>query len=183
MKIAFCTGQSNPASVALSPIQGAVLEALAGPGRELCGRNFPWCSHADPWQPVGLIKASLSNARQYYSARRPGFVDRYRASFLAEFQPASSIVLLCGSCGLELLGSLQLPTALAQRIAILAYGAVARQIPQCRRIEIVRGSQDRIAAWWALPWQHRLDCDHLGYLQHPDFIELARSFCDSIESK
>lgn len=119
LQIAFLTGQSDPASCALSTEQGAFLRQLQGTGRQLVDCNYPYRRNSAPHRRTPLWRASLSNARQYLAARhaRLAEADRKRVHALLDQRPMT--LLLAGSCGLQLLTALQLPDALRARLAVL----------------------------------------------------------------
>lgn len=78
LQIAFLTGQSDPASCALSTEQGAFLRQLQGTGRQLVDCNYPYRRNSAPHRRTPLWRASLSNARQYLAARHARLAEADR---------------------------------------------------------------------------------------------------------
>ncbi len=173
-RIAFITGQSDPARCALSPVQRATLDALAAhaEGIDSAPNNFPWHNDDAPWRPVPLLRASIANGRQYLAARRgalhalsPAQIDAARARLLQ----APRTLLLAGSCGLALLDALCAPFDATQRVRlrIVAYGAVGPRWPRGIEGVQLRGDRDRIAARFGPgdgPPPRTLACRHMDYL-------------------
>ncbi|MEN4903880.1 hypothetical protein [Luteimonas sp. TWI1437] len=176
VRIAFLTGRSDPARCALSPQQAAFLDTLRGPGRDLLPCNFPYTASRAGHVAVPLPLAALRNAGDYLVARRPAFARRHGAAVAAALDGGGAVVVLAGSCGLELLANLRLPVGLAQRLHVFAYGPVARRAPDVARLLCVRGRGDWISrlGWRgpALP----VGGGHLDYLQRPEVRALCADF-------
>lgn len=165
VQIAFLTGRSDPDSCALSPIQQAFLERLAGPGRLLVPYNFPYEPNGRAHRPTGLLQASLNNYREYRNSRHPAYRQRYRPAVKALLQRAPRTVLLAGSCGLELLFNLQLEVEELARTFVFAYGPVARALPDCHCV-VVLGRRDWLCRPFVGASSYDVDCGHLEYLRH-----------------
>lgn len=182
MQLAILTGQSNPASCALSPVQSAFLSRVvaAGAGEwQGVDRNFPYGELGEPHREVPLLPASVANGRQYLDSRGAAFRERHRSALEALLRRAPHTVILAGSCGLELFTNLGLPTTVQARCAILAYGPAARRMPDTV-VEVVVGRRDWISpALCRVPagiTRHGLDCGHRDYLSHPAMLTLAIDF-------
>ncbi len=185
LRIAFLTGQSNPASIALSSLQTSFLRRIPFPEECKLYRNFPYrLPHVeDPevYRPVGLLRASLNNAWQYFRSRKPDYALDYSAAFTDEFLHVDRVVLLVGSCGLELFINLQLPDWILQKVSIFAYGAVARSVPRCGDLFVIRGNHDRIAALWDIPVDCTIACGHMDYLENFQLMDLLTDFLQRID--
>jgi pimeloyl-ACP methyl ester carboxylesterase len=175
LQIAFMTGQSDPASCALSIQQSTFLDALAAPEIATVRSNFPYTANSKPRTTPSLPRASWNNARQYLASRQPAFAERHRASVLTMLDGAERTVLLAGSCGLELLANLRLPQAILDRVHVFAYGAVARRRPVCD-VLAVWGRRDVIARPWRRRDDHIVDCGHMTYLETPEVLTLCQEF-------
>lgn len=182
-RIAFLTGRSDPDRCALSPVQRAILDALATDATRmrLESLNFPWSGRSREssndsglaWRETPLLRASLANGRQFFAARRGGFADLSRdaveqARECLRTPPRS--LLLVGSCGLSLLDALIAPfdDVDRARLRIVAYGGVAPRWPRGVEGAQLRGHRDRIAAWFGPndgPTPHAIDCGHMDYLE------------------
>ena len=182
VQVAILTGQSNPASCALSPVQAAflsqVVDAGAGAWRRV-DRNFPYGELGEPHRDIPVLPASLANGRQYLASRGGAFRARHRAAVEQLLLQAPRTVILAGSCGLELFVNLELPAALQQRCAILAYGPTARRVP-ATTVEVVVGHRDWISqALFAVPddvVRHVVECGHRDYLVQPAMLALSIDF-------
>jgi hypothetical protein len=182
VQVAILTGQSNPDSCVLSPLQARFLADVATAGASgwsVVDRNFPYGDPGEPHRDVPLLPASVANARQYLVSRERAFAERHRASVLALLARAPVTVFLAGSCGLELFANLHLPEAARTRCRILAYGPVARRAPDVR-LDVVVGKHDWISRGLfhvppGVP-RHTLPCGHRDYLAAPGMRELAVAF-------
>lgn len=176
IRIAFLTGRSDPSRCGLSPQQQSFLGALRAPGREPVDRNFPYAAPQSGHVAVPLPLAAWRNLGDYIGARRPAFAARHRASVLSAFAGDGAVVLLAGSCGLELLANLQLEAAVRARLHVFAYGPVARQAPDVARLLCVQGRGDWISrVGWRGP-VHRVDGGHMDYLRQPEVRWLCEDF-------
>jgi len=173
--VAFLTGQSDPRTSALSPAQRGFLDrSPVLPGQRL-DLNFPYRS-AGSWSETNLLRAGFNNAGQYLASRRPSFAQQHRAGVREAFGPSGKILLLTGSCGLELLVNLRLPEEFMQRLHVFAYGPVSRSLPRCASLETVQGSRDAISRWWHPQVDHVISCGHMNYLDAEETMTLFSAF-------
>ena len=186
LQVALLTGRSDPRSAALTPVQARFLDALGDPDVALVPTNFPWPLEAsarnrtDPadghvrTSPVPLPVASVRNAAQYLGSRRRIWAARHRPALKSLVGRSERTVLVCGSCGLELLLNLGADPATLARIDVLAIAPVARALPRCRRVTLVRGRRDRISPLWIDAVDHLVDGGHMDVFENPAVIDLAR---------
>jgi hypothetical protein len=177
---AWLTGQSSYRHSQLSPAQRAVLDELEGLGFATVGAGFPYNARAleVPYRREPLVRASLRNAGQCAAAlASPAFA----AEVARHLQPlvdaaGRRLLLLCGSCGLQLLAAalhrLDLPAGL--RLGLVGVGpvcfapaAVFAARPQVDLV-IVQGSRDWISRLGSRARPDlRPPLRHLEYLVHP----------------
>ena len=187
LQVALLTGRSDPRSAALTPVQASLLAALRDPDVAVVPTNFPWpvpeapeSELADPADgpvrtpPVPLLVASVRNAAQYLGSRRRTWAARHRPALESLVERSDRTVLVCGSCGLELLSNLGADAATLARIDVLAVAPVARTLPRCRRVVLVRGRRDRISPLWIDAVDHLVDGGHLDVFENWQVIDLAR---------
>lgn len=172
------TGQSDPRSCALSPVQDAFLDDLPLPEEAKVRLNFPYDATLAPYRPVPLWLASLRHLVLFARIRllRDRWARRHRPLVEARLRAADRTLVLCGSIGLDLLGRLDLPAEVLDRLTVVAYGAVATRPPACRTIRV--GSRgDRVARWWARDGQPDVEVDagHLDYLASTELATLCRA--------
>jgi hypothetical protein len=170
---AWLTGQSSYRHSQLSAGQLDLLNSLTAVGYEAVRGGFPFNGGAMtmPYRREPLAAASVRNGVQYLAAR----VDRrFRVELTRHLQPlfdqtGRRLVLLCGSCGLELLAAALPRLRLRPRLEVLALalGPVGR-LPAAGglRLHVIRADGD---------WISRLGCrraadlrvpgGHLGYLR------------------
>jgi len=176
IRIAFLTGRSDPARCGLSPAQQDFLDALRAPGRECIDRNFPYAAPQPGHVAVPLPLAAWRNLGDYVGARRPAFAERHRVTVAPMFEGTGAVVLLAGSCGLELLANLHLAPDVRSRLHVFAYGPVARRAPDVARLLCVRGRGDWISR---VGWHgavRRVDGGHMDYLRQPEVLALCEDF-------
>lgn len=171
LQVMLLTGQSDPRSCALSPVQREFLDALPVPPEAVVGLNFPYDDRLHPWREVPLWLASLRHLLLFLRIRRRGWAARHRPAVLAQLDRADRTLVLAGSIGLDLLGRLDLPPHVLDRVVVVAYGAVATRPPRCRTIR-VGSSGDHLARWW--PSDVHVDAGHLDYLASVRLAEVCR---------
>lgn len=171
-QIAFLTGQSDTGGCALSGPQRRFLDRLGAP--RAIPWNFPYDPGTRPYTPTPLLRASLSNAGQYWASRSRRFCDRHRPAVERMLDGAERSLLLAGSCGLELFNNLALPRTRLDRIVVFAYGPVAHRRPDCEAL-LVQGHRDWISRCWFRRADAHVDAGHLDYLAQDDVLRLCRS--------
>jgi hypothetical protein len=179
LQVVFLTGQSDPRSCDLSPSQRAFLDALPVPHEAKAPLNFPYDATLRPWRKVPLWLASLRHALLAVSL---GFetlvprsstsgIGRHRDAVITQLDRADRTLVLAGSIGLDLLGRLDLPADLLDRLTVFAYGPVATKPPACHTLRVC-SRQDWVARWW--PADEYVDSGHLDYLDNPEVADLCR---------
>lgn len=172
LQVLHLTGQSDPRSCALSPVQHAFLDDLPLPEEAKVRLNFPYDDALAPYRAVPLWLGSLRHVVLFWRVRlrRGAWVARHRPLVEAQLRRAERSLVLAGSIGLDLLGRLDLPRELLDRLTVVAYGAVATRPPACRTIRVA-SRRDHLARWW--PHDVTVDAGHLDYLATPELAELC----------
>jgi hypothetical protein len=173
LQVAFLTGQSDPRSCALSPVQASFLERLRLPPGVACPFNFPYRTGLRDYAPTPILQASVHNARQYVRSRRAEFISIHQPDVTRLLSQAEHTLLLAGSCGLELLVNLHLPADWLSRLSVFAYGPVSRARPGCRGV-LVQGRSDWLSRRYFTQVDHIVACGHLDYLDSPEVLQLCR---------
>jgi hypothetical protein len=138
-------------------------------------RNFPYADETAPFAPVPLAIASYRNGLQYFASRRRAFRVRRQPAVLAFLARAERTVFLAGSCGLEFLNNLELPPPVLAKIAVFAYGPVARRRPACAHL-LVGSRRDAISRRYFPQPDVSVNATHLDYLTSPDVADACRVF-------
>ncbi|WP_418060415.1 hypothetical protein [Pimelobacter simplex] len=174
LQVLHLTGQSDPRSCALSPVQSAFLDALPIADEAKVRLNFPYATGLAPYRPVPLWLGSLRHLVLFWRIRllRRPWAARVRPSVTRQLLAADRTLVLAGSIGLDLLGRLDLPAPVLDRLVVVAYGAVATRPPPCRLIRVGSRS-DHLARWW--PHDVTVDAGHLDYLAAPELTALCRT--------
>jgi hypothetical protein len=184
---AWLSGQSSYRHSQLSPGQLDLLDALAGLGCATvrCGLPFNAAAQALPYSAEPLAAASARNAAQFLAARLD---HRFQAELARHLQPLADrtsrrLVLLCGSCGMELLAAalprLRLPWEL--RILAIALGPVGRRPAGQLQLHVIQGSGDWISRLgYRGPADLRVPGGHMAYLDRADVrgevLRVAKEF-------
>jgi hypothetical protein len=156
-------------------VQTRFLEVIGVPPPARVLRNFPYRTGSPPYARTSLLRASLRNARQFIASRRRSFRDEYRPDVLALLARAERTTFLAGSCGLEILVNLELPSPVLDRVDVFAFGPVARCRP-ATTVMLVQGRQDWLSRWYFTDVDHRVAAGHLAYLEDPGVQSLGRAF-------
>jgi hypothetical protein len=179
-QVAFLTGQSDPQSCALSPVQRRFLDSLAAP--VTVDGNFPYATPTREFRTTPLLRASFNNARQYLRSRRPAFRDAYRTAMEALLARSDRTLLLAGSCGLELFNNLELSREQLDRCAVFAYGPVARRRPDCDH-RLLQGRHDALSRWYFPRVDVRVDAGHMDYLDNSTVLQHCRAWFMQLQSR
>jgi hypothetical protein len=186
-KVVLLSGLADPATCALSPIQRRFLDAIDAPAESKVYWNFPYVPSTRPRAHPPLWLASIRNYAQFLRASKPAYRDRARVHWRALLESTESLVVITGSCGLEILnhcvedGDDCVDGGSAGRIAhVFALGPVARARPNAPHT-IVQGTRDPITKLYfrsgdvALP-----GVGHMKYLEDSRALELVNTFlCNS----
>ena len=181
--LAWLTGQSNPASARLSAAQARLLAAVVAPGWQAVPSNFPYNQGAlglaspEPWLPL----ASWRNAAQFVALLLRPATGPACARHLQPLLDATTtqLVLLCGSCGLQLfyaaLPWLHVPPGLRLHLVALGPAALRRPAHPQVAVTVVRGRGDWLSrCLCALPTDHALPGGHLDYALRPETARVLR---------
>lgn len=179
-QVAFLTGQSEPRSCALSPVQRRFLDNLAA--SVTVDGNFPYAAPTREFRPTPLLRASFNNARQYLRSRRPEFRDAFRPAMDALLARSERTLLLAGSCGLELFNNLDLSRTQLECCAVFAYGPVARRRPDCDN-RLLQGRYDALSRWYFPHVDIRVDAGHMGYLDNDSVLQHCRAWFTQLQAR
>jgi hypothetical protein len=181
--VAWLTGQSDYGSACLSPAQAAVLRAVTTSGRVALEANFPYnqAAMAAAYQQAPLLAASARNSAQFIAALGSSAFRRACARHLQPLLDATSsqLVLLCGSCGLQLfyaaLPWLRMPVGLKIQLVGLGPVCVRYQAHPQVAVTVVQGQRDWLSrglCW--LPCQYRVRAGHLDYAGLPELPAIIK---------
>jgi hypothetical protein len=181
---AWLTGQSSARHSRLSPGQDALLDALTQAGYATVRGGFPYtgASVRLPYRAEPIVAASARNAAQFAAARLSwAFADDVAGALQPLMDRTERrLLLLCGSCGAEML-SAALPRLRRRpglRVLTLALGPVGRLPGPASGVEVyvVRGRRDRLSRWASRrPTDAEVPGGHLDYSSRPEVrAEVAR---------
>ena len=177
---AFITGHSVRGCTGLSKVQVEFQRRSAIPEGRWLAHNFPYHPTAPFPKSVPLLAASLSNIGHYFASRKPQFKERHREAVSAVFSPYERVILLAGSCGLELLNNLDLAPELRQKLHIFACGPVSRSLPHVASCFMVQGEHDWISRAFHRSVDQRYPCSHMGYLASPTTLTFFNEFTQRV---
>ncbi|MES2597693.1 MAG: hypothetical protein V4662_20270 [Verrucomicrobiota bacterium] len=172
----FITGHSVPGCTGLSREQKDFQRRSGIPLEHWLQHNFPWNETFPFPEPFRLLSASANNVRHYLRSQEEKFAADNREAVTKLFTPYDSVLLLAGSCGLELFNNLQLSNELRRKIHIFAYGAVSRRLPEVASHLLVQGRHDWLSRFYHPRADHRYPCAHMGYLEAPETLKLLNEY-------
>lgn len=173
---AFITGHSVPGCTGLSQEQRDFQQRTSIPADQWLPHNFPYHATFPFPEPFNLLRASVNNVLHYSRSRRAAFRQSHRDAVSQALEPYDTILLLAGSCGLELFNNLDLPPALRQRIHIFAYGPVSRRPPDVASHLFVQGTHDWLSRFYHPRVHNRYPCPHMGYLLSPQTLRFFKAY-------
>lgn len=135
LKVVLLTGLSDPTTCALSAAQTRFMASLAAPETAKIYWNFPYLPSSQTRRDPPLWLASIRNFRQFFQASRPVYREHWRALAAS----AESLVVITGSCGLEIFNHCR--EARDPVGHVFALGPVARARPAVPHT-LVRGTRD-----------------------------------------
>lgn len=180
-RLLLLTGQSSARTSALSPAQSVFLAAVAPPDCSVLFAGFPFHAAltAEPYEDAPLLAASLRNARQVQrSLTSPAFRSAIAARLARALELTTSrLLLLTGSCGLELANAAwPLLPRTSLRIQIIALGPTCFRTIQLPSLTVFQGRFDHMSRLlYRGPVHARPSCGHLGYWQSLEVQSLVRS--------
>lgn len=181
--VAWLTGQSTYGPASLSSSQQALLRAISAPGWVTLPVNFPYnqAAASTGYQEAPLLLASGRNGAQFAAALGSVAFGQACARHLQPLLDATTeqLVLLCGSCGLQLfyatLPWLRVPPGL--QIHLVGLGPVclrSRPHPQVS-VAVVQGRRDWLSRGFCrLPTAHWVPGGHLNYGARPEVVAVVR---------
>lgn len=172
----FITGHSVPGCTGLSREQQDFQCRTEIPPECWLQHNFPWHDTFPFPEPFRLLSASVNNVRHYLRSRRPSFAQTHRDAATELLAPYDAVLLLAGSCGLELFNNLQLPAEMRKKMHIFAYGPISRRLPGVASHLIVQGQHDWLSRFYHPRADHRYPCPHMGYLEAPETLRLLNEY-------
>jgi hypothetical protein len=178
-KVAFLTGLSNPRSCALSNIQKHFLTSLEVPEHYKLYLNFPYLpSTGEENEP--LWKASLHNTHQFFSIALHRTAARHHLENLASSTDA--LILITGSCGLEIL-NIALTSEVAKKLNhVYALGPVAWQQPVYPRT-LLQGSSDYLSkSFFRNADRYLDDIHHMNYLESDSIFKFINQHLKQLVS-
>ena len=181
-RVAFITGQSNPYSWDLSPIQRHFIQSFNLPDEYVYKLNFPYTECSDSYTPTPVLRASLQNIKLFLASQKPEFREQYQSVVTDFILESEHTILLSGSSGVELLNNLHLTAAVLKRISVFAYGPVSRHRPDCHYV-FVQGKQDWYSRLFHSKPDYRVSCGHLNYLETDEVQDICARFIQNVLSK
>jgi hypothetical protein len=179
LKVVWLSGASDPFSSTLSDAEERFLESFTLPRDQVVWSNFPFTGPCKR-RHVPLPMAALSNVLQFLVASTPvyrWFAGRHWRALCAS---ASSVLVVAGSCGAQLLRALERATPDGVAVHALALGPVAWRAPRCLDAALV-GTDDGYSRVFARSLPTELveavpGVDHMSYLESDDVVRRVRDW-------
>ncbi len=182
VKIAFLTGLSNPNCCQLSPIQKTFLRRLECPEAWKIYLNFPYLDKPNNTQQssnpnlgveTNIITNSLFNIKQYFQASSQIYKTAATQHLSQLAASTNHLILLVGSCGLEILNHALTPNINKKLLHLFVYGPVAKSLPDVNHT-LIQGSNDFISKAFFQNVDLTIpNLGHLGYLEKQPVFELV----------
>jgi len=176
---AFITGHSVRGCTGLSKVQRDFQRRSIIPLEKWLPHNFPY-HETFPFPEPSLLSASFNNVVHYFRSRLPAFQKQHQETVCQVFSSYDAVILLAGSCGLELLCNLDLPQPLRRRLHVFAYGPVSRSLPEVASMLTIQGTGDLLSRSFHPTADHRFPCPHTGYLKAPETLHWFNRFYQSV---
>jgi hypothetical protein len=179
LQVAVFTGQSDSRGWALSPLQARFLAAVVPANCTSIDANFPYFNGSPAYRAPSLVAASIRNGWMYFRSRSKAFRETRQAGVVELIDRQQKTIFLAGSCGLELFNNLRLAPDLMDRVAIFAYGPVARRRPSCDHV-LVGSAHDHLSRYYFPTPDHIVECGHLNYLKESAVHGLCKGFIQRV---
>lgn len=177
-RVAIVTGRSDPRRTGLSSDQRSFLASVTPSGAEAFGVGYPWQDGAEPEGDVPLALAAWRNAGQWAAARTDGeFRSHARGRVDALRGASGALVVVTGSCGLDILAAGWSGRPGPSSTLVIALGPVRRDAPRLdgAQVRTVQGTRDRLSRLVHRGTvDERVPCGHLGYWGCARTIEVVR---------
>jgi hypothetical protein len=203
LRIAIVTGLSNPNNCELHEHQFEFLSAIIPRNNSFSGidfdrdvvhRNFPFVESSlksgsiSPSPRPNLIRASFANSLQFLKCRSTNYRALSTPHWKQLFESTTHLIIITGSCGLQLLDDAVSQLGTPRKLDILALGPVVYR-PRAFRssmrseitVEAVQGTHD-----WISRLAYRGNSTlvrglgHLGYWMNHETRDIA---CQWLSSK
>jgi hypothetical protein len=141
-KIVIVTGLSDPNSCRLTEAQLSLINLPALPPDSVVTENFPFVQ-----QPEGsmssrsLAQASLANGLQFFRTWTAGYRNLAAVHWASLLQSVDHLLVVAGSCGIQLVTSCPAIQQAADKVRLLALGPVGTRQPRLSTV-LVQGQRD-----------------------------------------
>jgi hypothetical protein len=169
LKVVLLTGLSDPATCALSAVQTRFMASLAAPETAKLYWNFPYLPSSKARRDPHLWLASIRNFRQFFQASRPAYREHWRALAAS----AESLVVITGSCGLEIFN--QCLEARDPVGHVFALGPVARERPAVPHT-LIQGTRDLFSRMFFR--ECHVELSGVGHMNYLDDCRVQRLIND-----
>ena len=182
IKVCFITGLSNYGNNTLSPIQTEFLSKIDTTEKNKLFLNFPYVNKNLTYKEPHIICASISNAYQYLLSKTY-WIEEKNERLKSMLKEERRILLLSGSCGLELIRNMKFTKEEKERLHVIAYGAVAKKIPDLKYLTLVQSKNDWIARLWIKEYDFMIEGNHMNYLESEKFLNFTNDYVRKMENK
>ena len=181
MKVGFITGFSNWGNNSLSPIQFEFMKNINIKESNKIYLNFPYINNNQLYKDPNIVSASISNAAQYMLSKT-SWLKNKEQHFKSIIKEENKILLLSGSCGLEIIRNMNLLKEEKEKIHIIAYGGVAKEIPDFKYLTLVQSKNDWISRIWIKDYDLMIEGNHMNYLQSSQLLNFINEYVGKMES-
>ncbi len=180
VKIAIVTGLSQPTHCKLSTDQSRLLQSIEAPESWKVYRNFPFVgspSESNSIEKPGtpnLLAASIANGRQFLCSHRASYRRTSAPHWQALLSSTPHVLLILGSCGMQLVNTIDRAALSSVRIEALALGPVSLRTPPFE-VETLRGTRDWISGLFYRHVDYPMECvGHMDYWADENVNHMVR---------
>lgn len=184
-KIVVVSGLSNPLSCELTPAQASLIALPELPSESVVTRNFPFCDQIDADDSIlssyarkkphqaSLIRASYSNGLQFIRTWSAEYHRNAIPHWNALLHSVDHLLVISGSCGIQLLTSCKQLQGTFNKVHLLALGPVGLLRPTFPTV-LLQGNRDWLSrAFFRSPDTIVHGVGHMDYWEHPQVREIA----------
>ncbi len=173
LRVVVVTGLSNPRTCQLTESQSSLIQLSDLSPQSMIPWNFPFIPDQTPQTNVGLLSASIANGLQFLRTFNGRYQQLAEPHWSALIQSTGHLLVVTGSCGIQLLATWKGLPEVRHKIHVMALGPVGLIRPDVS-LKLVQGSRD----WISRACFRRVDfvingLGHMDYWEDPRVREVV----------
>lgn len=181
VRIVIVTGLSNPTTCRLTEHQKSIVTEVEGASDFFVPWNFPFLpdsvlTGSVPRSEPTLLTAAIANGLQFLRSRTEGYRRAAEPHWNAVLNSSGRMILITGSCGIQLAAASGVLRSAAGRIKAIALGPTGGT-DAVFPVTTVQGDRDWISRRWYRQVDHPVpEAGHMDYWEHPEVRERVQSW-------